>query len=236
VTAVDIAEYCRAVESYLCQKNDGHLIRVVGPSFEVVARWATDGVPVKIAFGGIDQYFERYYRQGARRRPVRIDFCDGDVRDVFDRWRRATGLMASASNGDGEERREHKGPSLREHLERGLMRLTDARVGGRLGAEADRLIDEVSRELELVRQTPRGPRGEVRQEILARLSVADNELLTLARQSLDASALSDAERAADEELEGFRTRMPSDRFANVRARAVDRVIRERLALPTLALL
>ena len=91
-----IDEYCRAIETYLCQKNDGHLIRVVGPSFEVVSGWATQGVPLKIAYAGIDRYFERYYRKGPRRRPVKIDFCDADVLDVFDEWRRATGVPSIA--------------------------------------------------------------------------------------------------------------------------------------------
>ena len=44
-TQQGVDEYCRAIETYLCQKNDGHLIRVVGPSFEIVAGWATTGVP-----------------------------------------------------------------------------------------------------------------------------------------------------------------------------------------------
>ncbi len=56
-------------------------------------------MPLKVAFSGIDRYFERYYRKGARRRPVKIDFCDADVLDVFDEWKRATGVvMASASS------------------------------------------------------------------------------------------------------------------------------------------
>jgi len=63
-----VDEYCREIETYLCQKNDGHLIRVVGPSFGVVSGWAEQGVPLKIAFAGIDRYFERYYRKGPRRR------------------------------------------------------------------------------------------------------------------------------------------------------------------------
>ena len=63
--------FCRDIETYLCQKNDGHLIRIVGPSFDLVSRWAADGVPLKVAFRGIDRYFERYYRKGLRRRPVR---------------------------------------------------------------------------------------------------------------------------------------------------------------------
>ena len=84
-------EYCREIESYLCQKNGGHLIRVVGPSFEMVSKWAAEGVPLKVAFRGIDRYCERYYKKGPRRRPVRIDFCEADVLDVFDEWRRASG-------------------------------------------------------------------------------------------------------------------------------------------------
>src|SRR6185503_4746382 len=92
------SDYCREIETYLCQKNDGHLIRVVGPSFECVSQWAADGVPLKIAFRGIDRYFERYYRKGPRRRPVKIDFCEADVRDAFDEWRRALGLPAGDSH------------------------------------------------------------------------------------------------------------------------------------------
>ena len=42
-------EYCREIETYLCRKNDGHLIRVVGPSFELVSGWAAQGVPLKVA-------------------------------------------------------------------------------------------------------------------------------------------------------------------------------------------
>ena len=87
-------EYCREIETYLCRKNDGHLIRVVGPSFELVSGWAAQGVPLKVACAGIDRYFERYYRKGARRRPVKIDFCEADVLDAFDEWRRAIGLAA----------------------------------------------------------------------------------------------------------------------------------------------
>src|SRR5256886_2978161 len=89
---LDIQGYCREIEAYLCRKNDGHLIRVVGPSFELVSSWAAQGIPLKIAFRGIDRYFERYYSKGPRRRPVRIDFCEADVLDVFDEWRRALGL------------------------------------------------------------------------------------------------------------------------------------------------
>ena len=98
-------DYCREVEAYLCRKNEGHLIRIVGPAFEQVCGWATRGVPLKIAFRGIDQYCERYYAKGPRRRPVRIEFCEADILDLFDGWRRAVGVStaseAAADRHDG---------------------------------------------------------------------------------------------------------------------------------------
>jgi hypothetical protein len=94
---LQIADYCREIEAYLCRKNDGHLIRVVGPSFDIVSRWAEQGVPLKVACEGIDRYFARYYRKGPRRRPVKIDFCEADVLDVFDEWRRAVGVISPAT-------------------------------------------------------------------------------------------------------------------------------------------
>ena len=86
---IDPETYCREIEAYLCRKNDGHLIRIVGPAFEQVSRWGQQGVPLKVALVGIDRYFERYYRRGPRRRPVRIEFCEADVLDAFDEWRRS---------------------------------------------------------------------------------------------------------------------------------------------------
>ena len=151
-TGLDTAEYCRQVETYLCGKNDGHLIRVVGPSFEIVSGWAQQGVPIKVAFRGIDRYFERYYAKGPRRRPVKIDFCAADVLDTFDEWRRALGLTQSSLDParDGPEPVEgssigshqssadsHKSSggsrqSLPAHLERVLLRLSNARARGML--------------------------------------------------------------------------------------------------------
>jgi len=98
ISDLQISDFCREIETYLCRKNDGHLIRVTGPSFDLVAGWAAQGVPLKVAFKGIDRYFERYYAKGPRRRPVKIDFCEADVLDVFDQWRRATASIRLPKN------------------------------------------------------------------------------------------------------------------------------------------
>ena len=54
--------------------------------------WAEQGIPFKVACHGIDRAFERYHAKGARRRPLRIEFCKDDVLDAFDQWRRAVGV------------------------------------------------------------------------------------------------------------------------------------------------
>ncbi len=96
---IDLDGYCRAIESHLCRKNDGHLIRIAGPTFDLVRGWAEQGVPLKVALTGIDRTFERYYRKGARRRPLQVSFCEADVLDVFDDWRRALGLFGARPSG-----------------------------------------------------------------------------------------------------------------------------------------
>ena len=137
----EVEDYCREVETYLCRKNDGHLIRIVGPSFERVSAWAEQGVPLKLVFRGIDRYCERYYSKGARRRPVRIDFCEADVLDVFDEWRRAVGIVESReSRVESQESRIDSRESLPAHLERVVMRLTQARANGTIGADFDGLV------------------------------------------------------------------------------------------------
>jgi hypothetical protein len=236
--AVSAADYCRAIERHICQKNDGHLIRIVGPAFEVVSLWERDGVPLKVALRGIDRYFERYYRKGRRRRPVQVEFCETDVREVFDEWRRAVGLTASALSGAPpaggvETPNEHRGLSLPAHLERVVLKLSSARATGQLGADADGWLDRLSSELDVARGQAGGLRGERRLALLARLRAIDLELMTVARE-----ALSDAERhalgaAADDELAGFRERLIPEAYTRARETAIDRLLRDRAGLPTI---
>jgi hypothetical protein len=226
-----VDEYCREIETYLCQKNDGHLIRVVGPSFEVVSGWAEQGVPLKIALAGIDRYFERYYRKGPRRRPVKIDFCDADVLDVFDEWKRAVGAQTSAVSPQSSVSSR---PSLPQHLERVLLRLTQARANGSLGEAFDALIDRAAAELDAARGKAGGLRGEARQALLDRLAVLDGEIVRQARATIDEVERSALAREAEDELAGFKSGMSADAFARAREAAIDRLVRERVKLPTIA--
>ena len=98
----DVGDYCRRVEDHLTRANAGHLVRIVGPGFELVRRWAELGVPLSVVFRGIDMKTERH-REGQARRPLRIEFCESDVRAVFDNWRRAVGFTTGAWSANGPD-------------------------------------------------------------------------------------------------------------------------------------
>ena len=232
---MQIPDYCRDIEDYLCRKNDGHLIRVVGPSFDLVSGWAAKGIPLKVALRGIDRYFERYYSKGPRRRPVRIDFCEADVLDVFDEWRRALGVAAPAAEGDtATVDGVRRGPSLPAHLERVVRRLTQARARGSLGAAFDEMIDRVARELDVAREGSRGVRGDSRRALVDRLAALDRELVQAARASLDAGTGAALAREAEDEIAAYRASMTPEAFGRARDAALDRTVRERFGLPIIA--
>lgn len=225
--------YCRDIEAYLCRKNDGHLIRIVGPAFDQVCGWADRGVPLKVAFAGIDRFFERYYSKGPRRRPVRVEFCEADVLDAFDEWRRAVGVTEplADSGAAGEDSRPRRG-SLASHLERAIARLTSLRAGS--DPALDGVVDAAVRELDAALASARGLRGEARRATVERLRSLDAELLKAARGSCGADTLSRLEAEADDELGTFRDRLEPDAYRRAKQASVDRLLRERLRLPTIA--
>jgi hypothetical protein len=229
-------QYCREIEAYLCRKNDGHLIRIVGPAFEQVCGWADRGVPMKVAFKGIDRYFERYYAKGPRRRPVRVEFCEADVLDAFDEWRRAVGVAsatpATDEAEDGDAGASRRRESLASHLDRTIARLTSLRAGE--DRALDPVLDAVVRELDASRASAKGLRGDARQALVMRLGALDAMLLDAARSQCAPQTLSQLEREAEDELAAFRERMPSDAYAQSKRACVDRLVRERLRLPVIA--
>jgi hypothetical protein len=229
----DPETYCRDVEAYLCRKNDGHLIRIVGPAFEQVCGWAAKGVPIKVVHRGVDRYFERYYAKGPRRRPVRIEFCEADVLDVFDEWKRAVGVAPSVPDETAEEEGAPRKPgTLPAHLERVVARLTTLRAGE--DRRLDGVLDGIVREVDGARGRSKGVRGEARAALLERLRALDARLVEAAREVCDEPTVQRLEEDADRELAPFRQRMPAEAYARSKQACVDRLIREHLRLPTIA--
>jgi hypothetical protein len=233
------AEFCRELEAYLCRKNDGHLIRIVGPVFSTVTGWAEQGIPVKVACRGIDRYFDRVQHK-PRRRPVPIQFCEADILDAFDEWRRALGLSATAARESAVPVVEVEEPTpvrrksaLQTHIDRVMARLTQRRVDVGGATALGGAIDGILGRLDVLRGEAKGLRGEAREQVVAALAGLDRELLDAAAAGLDAATLAAIRVEAGRELEPFRSRMAGDDFARAVSAATDRLVRERLRLPVI---
>ena len=229
---IDAGRYCREIEAYLCRKNDGHLIRIVGPAFDLVVGWAAQGIPLRVACEGIDRFFERYYRKGPRRRPVHIAFCEGDVLDAFDAWRRATGVPAGASNGEAAAPARRRA-SLAAHLERTAAALTARRAGA--ATELDDALERAVRALDRLRAAGRAPRGDARDRILEQLRELDSRFVQEVRSVLPRAEEQALALEAEASLAPFRQRMSDAEWTRARAAAVDRAIRAALKLPVIAM-
>ena len=241
---MDADTYCRTIEAHLCRRNAGHLVRLVGPAFEKVVGWSQAGIPIRVACAGIDRYFDRdAAKPRTRRRPVRLEFCEADVLDAFDQWRRAVGVGTAGQPAGGaaaapaveadESRPTH---SLRAHLDRVATRLTDGLAAGAwpapLEAQAERLLEDLAHD----REAARTIRGEARQHLIARLQHLDALLAAAAREAADPQTLAALERDADADLEGFRARMSEADYLRARDAAVAALLRDRWRLPVVAYL
>jgi hypothetical protein len=226
---LDFGDYCRQLEAYLCQKNGGHLVRIVGPAFEQVRAWAEQGIPLTVARRGIDRCVERRQAKGSlRTRPLRIEFCEHDVLDVYDEWRRAVGVSLPTADTESSAPRK---PALTSHFERVVARLVARRVPRSPGFE--RYLERLLAELDRLSADSGHARGDARAAVVERLAILDGELMAAAATELDPRAAADTLKEAEVELESFGSRMAPD----VRARAVkaayDRLVREMLGLPNL---
>src|SRR5262245_37132482 len=70
-------DYCRQLESYLCRKNDGHLIRIVGPAFEQVCGWSSRGIPAERGVGGHERLLGALRAKGRPPRAGRVEILGG---------------------------------------------------------------------------------------------------------------------------------------------------------------
>jgi len=258
----EVAEYCRAIEDYLCRRNGGHLVRIVGPSFEHVRGWAARGIPLKIAFEGIDRHVDRARARGPQRRPARAEFCEADVLDVFDEWRRALGLpatiiRATRSVGPASTATPLVGPAslpasatvareveagyatetrkvpLARHIERVTARLLALRGRSDVPERLEATIARVIDDLDAEHGGAKGVRGEARARLVSALERADETLIAAAREACEPGALATVRREAENELAPYRTRMPEDAFGRVVSAATDRLLRQHFSLPTI---
>ncbi len=234
---MDPGAYCRHVEAYLCARNEGHLIRIVGPAFELVSGWSAGGVPLSVVRRAVDRACARRQARETRRRPIRIEFCEADVLDLFDDWKRAVGVGITApesadpeAGGEGGGRATRRRSSLGAHLDRVVARLS-AWTGNEYPALGGR-VAEIAAELDAARAAAT-PRGKARQRLVDRLAELDDALLAAARDAAGDSLRRGLRDDTERELAPFRERMDREAFGRALDAAYDRLLFERVGLPRL---
>jgi hypothetical protein len=240
---IDVGEYCRSVEDYLTRVNAGHLVRIVGPGFGLVREWAERSVPLSVVFRGIDNKAERH-RHGKSTRPLRIEFCADDVRAVFDQWRRAVGLdlgaegiaeQGSAAEGAGPAEAPARAPALGRHLDRVIDKLT--RASGRddlpagLRDEADRILQAAA----ALRESSARLRGDAKAEAIDLLAGLEEALRVSVRAHAPVEWISSLRQDAELDLAPFKSRLEAGAWNRSIDITVDRLLRDRFALPHLSL-
>ncbi len=241
---IDVGEYCRRVEDYLTRVNAGHLVRIVGPGFGLVREWAERSVPLSVVFRGIDNKAERH-RHGKSTRPLRIEFCADDVRAVFDQWRRAVGLDLGGAEGTAEQGTVADGaapaeipartPALGRHLDRIIDKL--ARASGRddlpagLRDEADRILQAAA----ALRESSARLRGDARAEAIDMLTGLEEALRVSVRAHAPSEWIASLRQDAELDLAPFKSRLEAGAWDRSIDITVDRLLRERFALPHLSL-
>lgn len=224
---IDISTYCRDVEAYLCRKNGGHLIRVVGPAFDLVKGWAELGIPLSVVQDGIDRTIERASRTVRRRRPIPIAFCEGDVLDGFERWRRAVGVNVEAP---GTKEASARRGTLAAHVERVAAHLASW-LSGRAASPLTAVVAEVAEALVPLAAPSATARGAARDEILTALATLDRRLLDAAEAALPPERRARLTREAETELEAFRGRLAPPQWQTAVATTCAQAVRRESGLP-----
>jgi hypothetical protein len=238
----DIGAFCRAVEAHLCRVNGGHLVRIVGPAFELVAGWAREGMPLRVVLHGVDRTITRLTARGPRRRPVRIEFCEADVRDAHDQWRRAVGAhaagpgsQATSAGASHDTAPASRVPSLPKHLERVLVRLSALGATRDVPAALADVLDATIRDVDACLDASRGARGDARHALLERLSGIEQTMTSAAIAALDAAQRAALDDQVRRELSPYRGQMPPGALRAAEVSLLGDLARRHFTLPQVRL-
>jgi hypothetical protein len=170
----------------------------------------------------------RAQARGPRRRPVRIEFCEADILELFDDWRRAIGVVGGAESAQAPRK-----STLASHIERVIQRLLAVPVAGGRSSALALLLERAVPELDGLLERARQARGAERTEIVDRLAALDRELIGASAAGLDPAERDRLRRDAEAEVAPFVARMTAQARAGAIDAAFERLVRETLKLPSL---
>lgn len=235
----DIGAYCREIESYLCRVNGGHLVRIVGPAFVLVSSWATEGIPLRVVLHGVDRTIARLTAKGPRRRPARVEFCEADVRDAYDQWRRAVGVRVAEAHVPAAREPAASAaprlPSLPRHLERVLVRLSTILATHALPVALRDALAATTKDVDAALDDSRGARGEARAAVLARLPAIEQAMTEAASAALPPEQRRELEAQVTRELSPYRSQLSKAALRDAEDALFGDLLRKHYALPQVRL-
>jgi len=116
-----------------------------------------------------------------------------------------------------------------------LVRLSSLLATQDSPAELRAMVERVALEIDRLRGSARGLRGDARRDVVERLGTLDGELAEGALRWAPDSLIAQALAAAREELAPLRNRMSETAYEEALRRISAREVRARLQLPTLTL-
>jgi hypothetical protein len=169
---------------------------------------------------------------------VRIEFCEADVLDAFDEWRRAVGVTRVVADPAGGPDVEDPSPAVRprkslaSQIESAVARLTVLRGSDQAGPVLGAALERAVRALDKLAPDAARARGDARDEIMKRLAEIDDQLTTAAIEAIGEKERAALEKETEAELAPFRARMSEDAYLQSRTQALQRLVRERFGLPS----
>jgi hypothetical protein len=130
----------------------------------------------------------------------------------------------------GDERRR---ASLAKHVQRAIDRLSRSVSRADLGPEVRNVLEHALQELAALGERARGARGQARDAVVTELSALDGRMLQAARTAMGVAELDRLAADAAAELAAYRGRLAPDVWQRSVELGVDRLLRDRLGLPTL---
>ncbi len=177
-----------------------------------------------------------------------MEFCEPDVLDAFDAWRRAVGVAGPASpepmvaidageSAEGstvERSASPRRPSpLHRQIDRAMSKLTQRRLDASLPGELADAIDAALTALDGVRARAKGARGAARTDVRESLAAIDETLAVAAVKGLSPERRAQIDRDARRELQPFVGRLTPEAHARSVAAATARLVKGELDLPDL---
>jgi hypothetical protein len=212
------AAYFQTIEERFVERR-GHPLTISNVDWTICARWRREGVPLRIVERGIAEAFESRQRSWARERPVQsLRFCERSVDAAAERWRRALGGVALPTGPAGES------PSTIA-----LLAMAEKLAAASLGREAAPLAADLADELRQRAHDAPGARLE------AWLAARERDLVDAMARDAGPEEAARLEAEVDEDLAGYRARLPAKVLSQVRGESLARRWLETRSLPRLSL-